>query len=72
MQLASEETFGPVAGLFSFRTEEEVVRRSNDTEVGLAGYFFSKDLDRVWRVAKALEVGMVGINTGVISDPAAP
>ncbi len=72
MKLASEETFGPVAGLFSFETEEEVVRRSNETEVGLAGYFFTKDVHRVWRVARALEVGMVGVNTGAISDPAAP
>ncbi|OQU94905.1 hypothetical protein CLAIMM_01190 isoform 2 [Cladophialophora immunda] len=72
MQLASEETFGPVAAVFRFKTEEEVIRRSNDTEVGLAGYFFSKDVHRVWRVAKALEVGMVGVNTGVISDPATP
>jgi succinate-semialdehyde dehydrogenase / glutarate-semialdehyde dehydrogenase len=72
MLLASEETFGPVAGLFTFDTEEEVVRRSNETEVGLAGYFFSKDVQRVWRVANALEVGMVGVNTGAISDPAAP
>ncbi|OAP61683.1 succinate-semialdehyde dehydrogenase (NADP+) [Fonsecaea erecta] len=72
MLLASEETFGPVAALFRFKTEDEVIQRSNNTEVGLAGYFFSKDVDRVWRVVKALEVGMVGINTGVISDAAAP
>ncbi|KAI9816031.1 MAG: succinate semialdehyde dehydrogenase NADP+ linked [Pycnora praestabilis] len=72
MQLASEETFGPVAGLFPFKTEQEVVDLANNAEVGLAGYFFSKDLQRVWRVAEALEVGMVGVNTGLISDPAAP
>ena len=72
MQLASEETFGPVAGLFSFETEKEVVDLANAAEVGLAGYFFSKDLQRVYRVAEALEVGMVGVNTGLISDPAAP
>jgi len=72
MKLASEETFGPVAGLFKFETEEEVVRIANDTEVGLAGYFFSKDIARIGRVAEALEVGMVGVNTGLISDPAAP
>lgn len=72
MDLASEETFGPVAGLFKFETEEEVVRLANNTEVGLAGYFFSKDIQRVTRVAEALEVGMVGVNTGLISDPAAP
>ncbi|KAI9789803.1 MAG: succinate semialdehyde dehydrogenase NADP+ linked [Piccolia ochrophora] len=72
MQLASEETFGPVAGLFPFETEAEVVELANNTEVGLAGYFFSKDVQRVWRVAEALEVGMVGVNTGLISDAAAP
>ncbi|KAL8934581.1 MAG: hypothetical protein Q9211_005151 [Gyalolechia sp. 1 TL-2023] len=72
MQLASEETFGPVAGLFPFETEAEVVAMANKAEVGLAGYFYSKDLQRAYRVAEALEVGMVGINTGLISDPAAP
>ena len=72
MAIASEETFGPVAGLFAFKTEEEVVRMANNTEVGLAAYFFSKDLERVQRVAENLEVGMVGVNTGLISDPAAP
>ncbi|KAI4199087.1 MAG: hypothetical protein LQ350_004842 [Teloschistes chrysophthalmus] len=72
MQLASEETFGPVAGLFSFETEAEVVEMANKAEVGLAGYFYSKDLQRAYRVAEALEVGMVGINTGLVSDPAAP
>ena len=72
MQLASEETFGPVAGLFPFSTEKEVVEMANMAEVGLAGYFFSSDIQRVYRVAEALEVGMVGVNTGIISDPAAP
>ena len=72
MQLANEETFGPVAGLFPFETEKEVVDMANTAEVGLAGYFFSRDLQRVYRVAEALEVGMVGVNTGLISDPAAP
>ena len=72
MNLAHEETFGPVAGLFPFDTEAEVVRQANDAEVGLAGYFFSKDVQRCFRVAEALEVGMVGINTGLISDPAPP
>ncbi|KAI5809751.1 Aldehyde/histidinol dehydrogenase [Peziza echinospora] len=72
MKLSSEETFGPVAGIFEFETEEEVVRLANEAEVGLAGYFYSKDAGRIWRVAEALEVGMVGINTGLISDPAAP
>jgi succinate-semialdehyde dehydrogenase/glutarate-semialdehyde dehydrogenase len=72
MQLASEETFGPVAGLFPFETEEEVVELANRAEVGLAGYFFSSDVKRVFRVAEALEVGMVGVNTGIISDAASP
>lgn len=72
MQLAGEETFGPVAGLFRFETEEEVVKIANSADVGLAGYFFSKDMQRIGRVAEALEVGMVGVNTGLISDPAAP
>lgn len=72
MKLAFEETFGPVAGLFSFETEKEVVGLANSADVGLAGYFYSKDLQRVYRVAEALEVGMVGVNTGLISDPAAP
>lgn len=72
MQLAHEETFGPVAGLFSFDTEADVVKMANDTEVGLAGYFFSKDIQRCYRVAEAMEVGMVGVNTGLISDVAAP
>ena len=72
MHLASEETFGPVAGLFPFSSEKEVVEMANSAEVGLAGYFFSKDLQRVYRVAEALEVGMVGVNTGLISDAAAP
>lgn len=72
MALAHEETFGPVAGLFPFDTEAEVVKLANDADVGLAGYFFSRDIQRVYRVAEALEVGMVGVNTGLISDPAAP
>lgn len=72
MLIFSEETFGPVAGLFAFSTEREVIELANDSEVGLAGYVFSGDVDRVYRVADALEVGMVGINTGIISDAAAP
>ena len=72
MQLSNEETFGPVAGLFPFSTEAEVIQLANAAEVGLAGYFFSRDIQRVYRVAEALEVGMVGVNTGLISDPAAP
>jgi succinate-semialdehyde dehydrogenase/glutarate-semialdehyde dehydrogenase len=72
MQLAQEETFGPVAGLFRFETEEEVVALANASDVGLAGYFYSQDVKRVFRVAETLEVGMVGVNTGILSDPAAP
>lgn len=72
MALAREETFGPIAGLFPFETEAEVVDLANRSEVGLAAYLYSRDIQRVWRVAEALEVGMVGVNTGLISDPAAP
>ncbi|MFP5434418.1 NAD-dependent succinate-semialdehyde dehydrogenase [Sphingobium sp. ba1] len=72
MLLAQDETFGPLAALFLFDTEEEAVALANDTEVGLAGYFYTRDLARVWRVAEALEVGMVGINTGLISTEVAP
>ena len=67
-----EETFGPVAALTKFETEEEVIKLANDTAVGLAGYFYSRDIGRVWRVAEALEVGMVGSNTGLISQAAIP
>ncbi|KAI0316114.1 succinate-semialdehyde dehydrogenase [Amylostereum chailletii] len=67
-----EETFGPVAALIKFETEEEVLKLANDTDVGLAGYFFSRDVGRVWRVAEALEVGMVGTNTGLISQAVIP
>lgn len=72
MVLAKEETFGPVAPVFRFRTEEEVIKMANDTEYGLASYFYSKDVSRCWRVAEALESGMVGINEGLISIVAAP
>ncbi len=72
MAVAREETFGPVAPLFSFDTEEEVIAMANDTEFGLAGYFYARDLGRVWRVAEALEYGIVGINTGIISTEVAP
>ncbi|KAI0034090.1 succinic semialdehyde dehydrogenase [Vararia minispora EC-137] len=67
-----EETFGPVAALIKFETEEEVIKLANDTDVGLAGYFYSRDVGRVWRVAEALEVGMVGTNTGLISQAVIP
>ena len=72
MMLAREETFGPVAALFRFRTDEEAVALANDTEFGLAAYFYGRDIARVWRVAEALEVGMVGINTGLMSTEVAP
>ena len=72
MALAHEETFGPVAGLFPFESEAEVVKLANKADVGLAGYFFSKDIQRCYRVAEAIETGMVGVNTGLISDVAAP
>ncbi|MEB2328058.1 MAG: NADP-dependent succinate-semialdehyde dehydrogenase [Pseudomonas sp.] len=72
MAVAREETFGPLAPLFRFRDEDEVIRQANDTEFGLATYFYARDLSRVFRVAEALEYGMVGINTGVISTEVAP
>ena len=71
-KIAREETFGPVAPLFRFHTEEEALRLANDTEFGLASYFYSRDIGRVWRVAEALECGIVGINTGLISTEVAP
>ena len=70
--LNKEETFGPLAALCKFETEEEVIRLANDTDVGLAGYFFSRDVGRVWRVAERLEVGMVGANTGMLSQAVIP
>ncbi|QPT40017.1 Succinate-semialdehyde dehydrogenase [NADP(+)] GabD [Oligella ureolytica] len=72
MKVAKEETFGPLAPLFRFKDEEDVVRMANDTEYGLAAYFYSRDLSRVWRVAEALEYGMVAVNTGILSNEAAP
>jgi len=72
MAVAREETFGPVAPLFRFKTEAEAVALSNDTEFGLAAYFYGRDIVRVWRVAEALEYGIVGINTGLISTEVAP
>ena len=72
MRIAREETFGPVAPLFRFKTDEEVIAMANDTEFGLAAYFYSRDIGRVWRVGEALEYGMVGINTGLLSNEAAP
>jgi succinate-semialdehyde dehydrogenase/glutarate-semialdehyde dehydrogenase len=72
MAVAREETFGPLAPLFRFKTEEEVIKMANDTEFGLASYFYARDLGRVWRVAEAVEYGIVGINTGIISSEVAP
>jgi succinate-semialdehyde dehydrogenase/glutarate-semialdehyde dehydrogenase len=72
MLAAREETFGPVAPVFRFEDEKEVIGLANDTEFGLAAYFYSRDIGRVWRVAEALEYGMVGINTGLISNEVAP
>jgi succinate-semialdehyde dehydrogenase/glutarate-semialdehyde dehydrogenase len=72
MMMAREETFGPVAPLFRFETEAEAVRMANDTEFGLASYFYTRDLARSWRVAEALEYGIVGLNTGLISTEVAP
>jgi len=72
MRVAKEETFGPLAPLFRFKTEDEVIAMANDTEFGLASYFYSRDIGRVWRVAEGLESGMVGVNTGLISNEIAP
>ena len=72
MLIAREETFGPVAALFRFKTEAEAIAMANDTEFGLAAYFYGRDVARVWRVAEGLESGMVGINTGLISTEVAP
>jgi succinate-semialdehyde dehydrogenase/glutarate-semialdehyde dehydrogenase len=72
MAVAREETFGPVAPLFRFKDEADVIAQANDTEFGLASYFYARDLSRVWRVAEALEYGMVGVNTGLVSTAEAP
>ena len=72
MIISREETFGPVAPLFSFESEEEAIALANDTPYGLASYFFSSNVSRVWRVAEGLEYGMVGINTGIMSTESAP
>ena len=72
MRVAREEIFGPVAPLFRFHTEEEAIRMANDTEFGLAAYFYARDIARVWRVAEGLEYGIVGINEGLISTEVAP
>ena len=72
MAVAREETFGPVAPLFRFTTEADAIALANDTEFGLAAYFYGRDIGRIWRVAEALEYGIVGINTGIISTEVAP
>jgi succinate-semialdehyde dehydrogenase / glutarate-semialdehyde dehydrogenase len=72
MKIMNEETFGPVAAVTKFKTEEEAIAAANDTDFGLASYFYSRDIGRVWRVAEKLEYGMVGINTGVISNEVGP
>ena len=72
MAVAKEETFGPLAPLFKFETEDEVIGYANDTEFGLASYFYSRDIGRIFRVSEALEYGMVGVNTGLISNEIAP
>jgi succinate-semialdehyde dehydrogenase/glutarate-semialdehyde dehydrogenase len=72
MKVAREETFGPVAPLFRFQTDEQAIQMANDTEFGLASYFYSRDIGRIWRAAEGLECGMVGINTGLISNEVAP
>jgi succinate-semialdehyde dehydrogenase/glutarate-semialdehyde dehydrogenase len=72
MLISHEETFGPVAPLIRFKTEEEAIRLANASEFGLAGYFYSRDIGRIWRVAEAMETGMVGVNSGIISTEVAP
>ena len=72
MKIAHEETFGPVAGLFKFSTEEEVIARANNTDVGLAGYVYTRDIGRSTRSYETLQAGMVAINSGVVSDAASP
>jgi len=72
MQFATDETFGPLAPLFKFQTEDDVIAMANDTIFGLASYFYAKDLSRVYKVAEALEYGIVGVNTGIISTEVAP
>ena len=72
MRMANEEIFGPVAPLYRFKTEAEAVAMANDTPFGLAAYFYSRDIGRVWRVSEALEYGIVGANEGIISSEVAP
>ncbi|MCW5603378.1 MAG: NAD-dependent succinate-semialdehyde dehydrogenase, partial [Burkholderiales bacterium] len=72
MKVTHEETFGPVAPLYRFKTEEELLKLANNTEYGLASYFYSRDIGRIWRIAEGLESGIVGINVGIISNEIAP
>jgi len=72
MRVHAEETFGPVVLLFRFETEDQAIRLANDTRYGLAAYFCARDVGRIWRVGEALEYGMVGINTGLVSTAVAP
>jgi succinate-semialdehyde dehydrogenase/glutarate-semialdehyde dehydrogenase len=72
MKVAKEETFAPLAPIISFKDEAEVIGMANDTEFGLASYFYARDMARVWRVAEALESGMVGVNTGALANEMAP
>jgi succinate-semialdehyde dehydrogenase/glutarate-semialdehyde dehydrogenase len=72
MAMSSEETFGPVAGIARFSSEDEAIRVANDTPYGLAAYFYSRDIGRVWRVSEALEYGVLGVNTGFVSTEVAP
>jgi succinate-semialdehyde dehydrogenase/glutarate-semialdehyde dehydrogenase len=72
MKIATEETFGPLAPIFKFKEEEQAIAMANDTEFGLAAYFYTRDIGRVWRVGEALEYGIVGINEGIISTEVAP
>jgi succinate-semialdehyde dehydrogenase/glutarate-semialdehyde dehydrogenase len=72
MKVATEETFGPLAPIFKFKDEEHAIALANDTEFGLAAYFYTRDIGRVWRVGEALEYGIVGINEGIISTEVAP
>jgi len=72
MKITHEETFGPVAPLYRFKTEDELIKLANDTEFGLAAYFYARDIGRVWRVAEGIESGIVGVNVGIISTEVAP
>ncbi|MEM7654233.1 MAG: aldehyde dehydrogenase family protein, partial [Pseudomonadota bacterium] len=72
MKITGEETFGPVAPLYRFETDEEAIKMANDTEFGLAAYFYARDVGRVWRVSEGLEYGMVCVNSGILSTEVAP